>query len=104
MVNHRYSIHRYVGLPVLQFLHTASLYHDLFKGSSLLERLRKNIVGRLTSKTYSTTGRGANHNDIIFKFSCLSIQCCGRSKSVSVCTFKITTFVNLTILDLLSHF
>ena len=32
-------------------------------------------------------GGGSNH-DIIFKFSCLGIQCFGRSKSISVCTFK----------------
>jgi hypothetical protein len=78
------------GPPVLKFLHTACCYHSIFKGSSPLERLRKNIKGQLVSVKYSTTrrGRGLTINDIIFKFTCLSIQCCGSSKSISVCTIK----------------
>jgi len=37
------------GQRVLQFLHIACFYHGLFKGSSLLERLREHLVGQLAS-------------------------------------------------------
>jgi len=80
---------RYGGSPVLQFLHAACFYNGLSKGSTLLERLREHLIGQLASIKYSITkGVTIMTSYIIFKFSCLGIQCFGRSKSISVCTFK----------------
>ena len=31
---------------------------------------------------FKNRGGGRNHNDILFKFSCLGIQCFGKSKSI----------------------
>ena len=60
---------------------------------------RLHFVGQTQGKLNRSAGlnkilnnkgkEAAKHNDIIFKFSCLGIKCFGRSKSISVCTFKI---------------